>query len=852
MSVTRKLSFRLAAPIVALTVVVWVILYFFVVDTMKTFANDRAREDLKSISREVLNICNYAFNDLAQSRRLNLPTEVRVQEALTLEQLESLFVEFKLDAFIWKTEETQRSTLIATPQAEAIDRESVGRVQPHSLFRISGGKKGFYGYSVDFPPWNWRIVLLRRGEAYERWSGKLRNLYLTTGALLLAMATGLIVLQAKLLRRPVNNIIRDLRRSEAPTYEGLEEFEFLSRSIAAMMQTLAEREARLRESETRYRTIFETTGTAIVITEPDTTISFANSRFLDDTGYSRDEVEGRLSWIQVVSEPDRERLREINELRLANPDTVPRQYEFRLVDKHGQHKHVLLTADIIPGTQQTLASLMDITDRKREELERRLEQEARAAEALREKNLELGREIETRRMIEESLRASEERFRAIFEAAEDYVFIKDTEGLYTHVNPAYLRLLNRPQSDVIGKSDHAVLLDSDYAAYAKTLEERVLQGETFETEHTLTWNDDPVSLNVIRFPLRDSAGKAFGICGIARDVSDRRARRSIRISVPTSEYPSPAIRETTEVVTLAARSNTTVLFLGESGAGKDYWARFLHDHSHRAGGSFLAVNCAALSPTLVESELFGHEAGAFTGARGRKRGLLELAEGGTLLLNEIAEMPLASQSKLLTFLDTRSLKRLGGEKTLQVDTRILVATNRDLEKEVERGAFREDLLYRLDVLRVTVPPLRERTDDLPTLVPALISGLAEQMGLSRLPGIDSTVMQALLQYDWPGNVRELRNVLERALILSRGEQITLDVLGLREPKRREDSFSIRSSFENLLSEGTSFQESVNDAKRFLLVQALERSGGSIKDAAALLGMSRNSIDHHIRHLGIRK
>ena len=848
MSVTRKLSFRLAAPIVALTVVVWVILYFFVVDTMKTFANDRAKEDLKSISREVLNICNYAFNDLAESGRLNLPTEVRVQEALTLEQLESLFVEFKLDAFVWKTEETQRSFLIATPKAEAIDRETVGRAQPHSLFRIRGGKKGFYGYSVDFPPWNWRIVLLRRGEAYERWAEPIRGLYIATGALLLVMASGLIVLQGKLLRRPVDDIIRALRRGEAPTYEGLEELEFLSRSIAAMMQTLAEREARLRESETRYRTIFETTGTAIAISEPDSTISFANSRFLADTGYSRDEVEGKLSWTQIVSDPERERIREINTLRQTNPDATPRQYEFRLVDKHGEHKHMLLTAATIPGTLQTLASLIDITDRKREELESRLEQEAQAAEALREKNIELGREIQTRRTIEESLRASEERFRAIFEAAEDYVFIKDTKGLYTHVNPAYVRLLNRPQSQVIGKSDDAVLLDSDYAAYAKTLEERVLEGETFETEHTLAWDGDPVSLNVIRFPLRDSAGKIFGICGIARDVSDRKARLSIRINGPAGEYPSPAIRETTEMVTLAAQSNTTVLFLGESGAGKDYWARFLHDHSRRAGGSFLAVNCAALTPTLVESELFGHEAGAFTGARGRKRGLLELAEGGTLLLNEIAEMPLETQSKLLTFLDTRTINRLGAEKTFQVDTRILAATNRDLRDQVRRGTFREDLLYRLDVLSITVPPLRDRVGDLPTLVQEVLADLGEQLGLLQLPTVDSMAMEALLRYDWPGNVRELRNALERALILSKGDRIRLNDLGLQE----SDKSGPGISFDSIPEEGLSFQEAVDDAKRLLIVQALDRSGGSIKDAAALLGMTRNSIDHHIRRLGIRR
>jgi PAS domain S-box-containing protein len=497
-------------------------------------------------------------------------------------------------------------------------------------------------------------------------------------------------------------------------------------------------------------------------------------------------------------------------------------------------------------------SLMDITDRRQEELERRLEQEARAAEELRKTNLELAREIEARKRTEESLTASEERFRAVFETAGDCVFIKNTELEYTHVNPACVDLLERPVAGILGKTDEALSLDANYTALAKSLESRVLLGETVETEHTVTWKGWPVHLNVIRFPLRDSSGRIFRICGISRDVSDRKAVQDRRWTPPPQGYQSAAIQETMRRAILAAESDSTVLFLGESGTGKDYWARFLHDHSRRSGSSFLAINCAALPPELVESELFGHEAGAFTGARGRKRGLLELAEGGTLLLNEIGEMPLALQSKLLTFMDTQSFTRVGGETAISVDARILAATNRDVAKEIERGRFRRDLFYRLAVLTITVPPLRQRADDIPYLVGELLAGLGARMGLVELPAVDSDAMDALLEYDWPGNVRELQNVLERALILCDRNRITVRDLGLEKPEARQSGSSGNTLEELLLPEGRTFEAALSDTKRFLILRALERAGGSVKHAASLLGMTRNSIDHHIRRLGLRR
>ena len=250
--------------------------------------------------------------------------------------------------------------------------------------------------------------------------------------------------------------------------------------------------------------------------------------------------------------------------------------------------------------------------------------------------------------------------------------------------------------------------------------------------------------------------------------------RGLEVScVMAQEYPSKAMRSTLKSAILAGKSATTVLLTGESGSGKDYLARYIHDHSDSATGPYFSVNCAAISEGLAESELFGHERGSFTGAVGRKRGLLELAQGGTLLLNEIGELSLPLQSKLLTFLDTRKFTRVGGEKEITANARIIAATNRDLEKEVEEGRFRKDLFYRLNVFSITAPPLRERREDIPILVQEILSKLPSEMEIDETPTIDASPMIAFQRHDWTGNVRELRNVLERALIHSPGKQLDI-------------------------------------------------------------------------------
>ena len=254
------------------------------------------------------------------------------------------------------------------------------------------------------------------------------------------------------------------------------------------------------------------------------------------------------------------------------------------------------------------------------------------------------------------------------------------------------------------------------------------------------------------------------------------------------------------------------------------------------------INCAAIPSELAESELFGHEAGAFTGAQRRKRGCFELAEGGTLLLNEFTELPLSLQAKLLTFLDTKTFTLVGGEVPITVDTRLIAATNGDLEKAIREGDFRIDLFFRLNVVSIKMPPLRERTEDIPVLVGETGAQIAQDLGLSSVPHLSAPVIEKLSQYEWPGNVRELRNALEKAFILTRGD-----------PKRMNDPDAwnldnpVHYPFHKV-SVHRSYNERVREVKIALIEDALRRTGMNKSAAARLLGMSRDALNRQIKTL----
>ena len=301
---------------------------------------------------------------------------------------------------------------------------------------------------------------------------------------------------------------------------------------------------------------------------------------------------------------------------------------------------------------------------------------------------------------------------------------------------------------------------------------------------------------------------------------------------------SPAILRVTELVKKVAPAKISVLITGESGVGKEVVARSIHNLSPRSGKNLVIVNCAALSESLLESELFGHEKGSFTGAENLHRGKFELANGGTIFLDEIGEINQSTQVKLLRVLQERKFERVGGEQTIEVDVRVIAATNKNLEKEVKAGRFREDLFFRLNGINIEVPPLRERKDDIPLLLNEFLERYNEENSKS-VKGFDSESRLALYKYDWPGNIRELQHCVERAVVMANGEEITADDL--------PPSIMNRSS-ENVISIPMGIK--MDEAEKIIIQQNLAFNKGNKSRTADILGIGRKTLHRKLEEFGI--
>jgi two-component system response regulator AtoC len=327
---------------------------------------------------------------------------------------------------------------------------------------------------------------------------------------------------------------------------------------------------------------------------------------------------------------------------------------------------------------------------------------------------------------------------------------------------------------------------------------------------------------------------------LRRELRHLRARHGVR-SIEAIVGESPAMRAVKETLRKVAGSPaSTVLLTGESGTGKDLAARAIHETSDRAARPFMVVTCSAVPESLLESEFFGHERGAFTDARQQRKGLFELADGGTVYLDEIGEMTPALQAKLLRFLEEKAFKRVGGSRDVTVDVRVVAATNRDLDAEVRQGRFREDLYYRLNVLPVRLPPLREREGDVPLLARHFLAGFNREFR-KHLREIETDAFRRLEAHRWPGNVRELRNVLERAVLLSEGATLgAADLPALGAPPGAPGPLSLPPGGLDLA-----------DLERRFVIEALERAGGSPTRAAGLLGMSRDQIRYRVEKYGLK-
>jgi PAS domain S-box-containing protein len=451
------------------------------------------------------------------------------------------------------------------------------------------------------------------------------------------------------------------------------------------------------------------------------------------------------------------------------------------------------------------------------------------------------RDLTPVKVAQETAVVSEERFRAIFQASPDLIFTKDLDLRLTDVNPAMERLFNITAKQLIGTREEE-LYESRAAKQIRRWDQRAFQGHTVEDEHTRRIGGESLTFLDTRVPIRNARNEIIGICCLCRNITERTKARP-RVTVSEHKYPSKTMRSTLKQAARIAATDGIVLLLGESGSGKDYLARWIHDHSERSNSPYFALNCAALPSELAESELFGHEAGAFTGARGRKKGMLELAEGGTLLLNEIGELPLPLQAKLLSFLDTRSFLRVGGQKSVTVDARLMAATHRELVAEVDAERFLEPLFYRLNVLAIRVPSLRERQEDIPMLLEEIVHELALQMQLPEVPPIDPFQTAGLKAYAWPGNVRELRNVIERALMLWNSG--TLD-LKLPSHAASADEWARDLPFPS----GWTLRQVTDEITKVMCTEALRRAKGNKKEAAAIMGISRDALYRYIKRFGI--
>ena len=470
-----------------------------------------------------------------------------------------------------------------------------------------------------------------------------------------------------------------------------------------------------------------------------------------------------------------------------------------------------------------------------------------------------GIDVTEQEQLTAALRKSEAELRQILDLAPQLIAVLGPKRERLYVNrPALTYLgttLDEWRQRVMGPGSEA---HPDDAERIKSVgAQAIITGAPYELEVRLRAADGSYRWFLARYnPVRDDQGQIMRWYVACTDIDDRKrtedrmrnetiALREDLDRASTFEElvgSSPALQRVLAQVAKVALTDATVLILGETGTGKELLARAIHKRSRRASAAFICVNCAAIPPALIASELFGHEKGAFTGALQRRLGRFEAADGGTIFLDEIGELPPEAQVALLRVLQEREIERVGSSQPIAVDVRVLAATNCDLESAVERGAFRDDLFYRLNVFPVRLPPLRERAEDIPILVEYLVDRYAQQTGKS-IRNIDKQTLQRLQTYDWPGNVRELQNVIERAVVLCEGETFAIDESWLPRKRRLASNATARPVM------------TLADGEKALIEAALTVSQGRVagpRGAAAKLGIPRQTLEWKIRALHIDK
>src|SRR6266436_932394 len=572
----------------------------------------------------------------------------------------------------------------------------------------------------------------------------------------------------------------------------------------------------------------------ITVLDADGTIIYANQAVLDYTGLTINDVMKSDFRDRVFHPGDVERLRDERQQALARGE--PFENEQRARGKDGTYRWFLIRyKPLLDETGQPLrwyASGTDIDDLKR---------------------------------AEARLRHDERELRQLVDSLPQHVLVLDAKGSILQVNRMMLDYLGRTLKEMQSPgTDDRIRRDLHADDVERVQSERIAGlsgGVAFEIEKRSLGKDDQFRWFLFRYkPLLDEKGRIAKWFVTATDIEDRKQaearmrnetfalreeidRTSMSEEIVGSSRP---LRRVLAQVDKVAPTDSTVLIFGETGTGKELIARSIHRRSKRAEGAFIAVNCAAIPAPLIASELFGHEKGAFTGAVQRRLGRFELANGGTIFLDEIGELPMETQLALLRVLQERKFERVGGSLSISVDVRIVAATNRDLKAAVASGAFREDLFYRLNVFPIQIPSLRERVNDIPLLVEYLIDRYAKKAG-KNIRNIETKTLELFKAYRWPGNIREMQNVVERAVILCDGETFSVDETWLPHESSPLSSGSAMALRRTLRLDENQEKEIIETA----LGECRGRISGP-SGAATRLGIARQTLESKITSLGIDK
>ena len=592
---------------------------------------------------------------------------------------------------------------------------------------------------------------------------------------------------------------------------------------AALLRELAETKA----AAAQVRKILDTIPTFASCNLPDGSNEFLNQRWHDYTGLSPEEARGR-GWRVTVHPDDLQKV--LDTFRALRVSGESREIEHRLRRHDGAYRWFLFRIEPLRDELGNIARWYATNT-----------------------------DIENLKRIEEKLRQDEREIRRITDAIPLTIVIQQPDGTPIYANQAVLDYSGFTMENVVAPDFRTRLFHpEDLERLREERQAALSRGLPFEIEQRARRKDGQYRWFLIRYnPFRDEQGHLVRWYATGTDIDDRKRTEdrvrnenmALREDIVRSSMfeeivgSSAPLRRVLAQVEKVAPTVSTVLILGETGTGKELMARAIHNRSKRAGRAFIRVNCAAIPPPLVASELFGHERGAFTGALQRRLGRFELADGGTLFLDEVGELPLEAQVALLRVLQDREFERVGGSQTISVDVRVLAATNRDLGAAVAEGTFRQDLFYRLNVFPLRMPALRERGDDIPILVKYLVNRYAERAGKS-IRHINNRTLDLFQAYHWPGNVRELQNVIERAVILCDGETFAVD-----------DTWLTPVVAPHSVRTGSPLVANLVEHERDVIEHALREAEGVIggpAGAAAKLGIPRQTLDSKIKKLGIKR